>query len=167
MNSSTGPTLNMAEAARACGVSVSTLRRRRDALEAHGATRHDGSWVIPIATLVSLGLMPKVTPPDTPSPDGLTPVMTGQDDVPVTALKEALAEAERRAAAAEQRAAVAEAVANERERIISSQALSLRLLEAGAAPSAEQVEPTSSPGPAPAPSEPAQRRRRHWWQRPR
>lgn len=163
MSSSTGPTLNMAEAARACGVSVSTLRRRRDALEAHGATRHDGSWVIPIATLVSLGLMPKVTPPDAPSPDGLTPVMTGQDDAPVTALKEALAEAERRAAAAEQRAAVAEAVANERERIISSQALSLRLLEAGPAPGVEHAEPSSTPEPVPVADELPRRRR--WWHR--
>lgn len=60
-----GPTVDLAKAAELCGLSVSTLRRKRDALLEAGATRHDGSWEIPITSLISLGLMQNVTPPDT------------------------------------------------------------------------------------------------------
>lgn len=151
----TGPTLNLADAARACGLSVSTMRRHRDALIAHGATRHGASWVIPVSALVAAGLMPRVTPPDAPSHDGLTPVMTGDGDAPMTALRDALTDAEKRAADAERRAAVAEAVAEERERIITAQAHALRLLEA--APTA-QSQPHVEPEPQP-------QLRRSWWQR--
>lgn len=146
-----GPVLNLADAARACGLSVSTLRRHRDVLIAHGATRHDASWAIPISALIAAGLMPSVTPPDAPPPDGVTPVMTPHDDAPMTALRDALAEAERRAVDAERRAAIAEAVATERERIIDAQALALRLLEAPTA-TVNHHETTT-------------RQRRPWWHR--
>jgi plasmid stability protein len=145
-----GPTLNLADAARACGLSVSTLRRHRDALIAHGATRHDASWSIPISALIAAGLMPSVTPHDAPSSDRVKPVMTPHDDAPMTVLRDALADAEKRAAEAERRAAVAEAVATERERIIDAQAMALRLLEA---PTATVNHPATL------------RPRRAWWPR--
>lgn len=99
------PVLTLAEAARACGVSVSTMRRRLTRLTEHGATRHDTSWRIPISALVTTGMMPSVTPPDTPSRDTLTRSMTRHDDTPSDTssadLRAQLADAEQRAAVAE------------------------------------------------------------------
>lgn len=121
----------MAEAARITGLSVSTLRRRRDALTEHGATRHDGAWSIPLSSLVTLGLMPRVTPPDTPSNDHLTPVMTPPGDEALDALKAERDQALQQAADAERRAEVAERIAAERDRVIEAQSHALRLLEPG------------------------------------
>lgn len=57
--------VSMNEAARLTGLSVSTLRRRRAELRDHGATQHpNGSWSIPIHTLVALGLLDNVTTPE-------------------------------------------------------------------------------------------------------
>lgn len=59
----------MNEAAQRTGLSVSTLRRRRDDLRTHGATQHaNGSWSIPIDTLVSLGMLDRIAP-DEPAQD--------------------------------------------------------------------------------------------------
>lgn len=44
------------------GLSLSTLRRRRQALRAHGAIqKEDGSWSIPVHALVDLGMLDRVT----------------------------------------------------------------------------------------------------------
>ena len=59
-----GPVLGLGEAARACGVSTSTVRRRKDALVQAGATISDRRWSIPVAALIQVGLMPRVSPPD-------------------------------------------------------------------------------------------------------
>lgn len=59
-----GPVLGLGEAARACGVSTSTVRRRKDALVQAGATVSDRRWSIPVAALIQVGLMPRVSPPD-------------------------------------------------------------------------------------------------------
>lgn len=119
------PTLTLAEAAKACGVSVSTMRRRRDDLERFGASRHGGSWQIPISALIALGLMPRTSPPDA-SPD--TPAKAGDASrerslmEEIDRLKTALAEAEKRAA-------VAEAEARERLNTIEAHRLTLRMIE--------------------------------------
>lgn len=113
--------MGLAEAAKACGVSVSTLRRKRTDLEAHGAAQTATGWHIPITALIALGLMERVTPP--PAPDTPHDGVTGE----LEALRAKLA-------AAEQRAAIAEAVAAERERMIQTQAMALRMLEATKAP---------------------------------
>lgn len=102
--------------------------------------------------------MPRVTPPDAPSRDGLTPIVTGGDDASMTALRDALAEAEKRAAEAERRAAVAEAVAAERERVIKAQAMALRLLEP------PKIATAVEPSPAPV-MEASEEARRPWWRR--
>lgn len=132
------PTLGLSEAAKVCGVSVSTMRRRRDALVELGATRHGGSWAIPISALISLGLMPRVTPPESPSHNGLTPSMTGLTDggvTPIDRSREASLTSEveslrKRLADAEKRAAIAEAEARERLQTIEAQKMALRILEA-------------------------------------
>nr|AFK88687.1 hypothetical protein [Acidipropionibacterium jensenii] len=159
-----GPTLSMAEAARACGVSVSTVRRHRDALVAHGATRHDASWVIPLSALISCGLMPRVTPPDAPSPNNVAPAMTSHGDAPLTGEVQELRE---RLANAEHRTELAEAIAAERQHTIDAQRIALRALEPGSTHNSPATdEPATAreqpPGPEPSDSRP---HRRSWWRR--
>lgn len=48
----------MREAARVAGVSVSTLRRRRDELTAAGAVIDPNGWQVPITALIAVGLVP-------------------------------------------------------------------------------------------------------------
>lgn len=130
-----GPTLGLAEAAKACGISVSTLRRKRPELEANGAVQTARGWRIPVTALIALGLMDRTTDArhegrhDSP----VMPTMTPPDDALIAqldALRTALADAERRAA-------VAEAVAVERERTIQTQAMALRMLESSKAPASD------------------------------
>ena len=127
--------MGLAEAAKACGVSVSTLRRKRTDLEAHGAAQTATGWHIPVTALIALGLMERTTPP--PSSDTPHDGVTGE----LEALRAKLA-------AAEQRAAVAEAIAAERERVIQTQAMALRMLETPKAPA-----PAVPGADAPAPTE--------------
>ena len=61
--------LGLREAAAACGVSVSTMRRRRHELLAMGATAKDDGWQIPPSALVAIGMLDKVNGAgDAPSP---------------------------------------------------------------------------------------------------
>lgn len=156
---STAPALGLAEAAKACGVSESTLRRRRPEMLAAGATQTSKGWSIPVPVLVELGLMDRTTAPDArhsppqPHQEALTAPATQS---PTEPLLEALRE---KLAAAEQRAAVAEAIADERERIIAVQAQALRMLEAPAA--ALQEAPREQPATAPEPAREQPKRR--WW----
>lgn len=163
--------VGLAEAARVAGVSESTIRRRRDELQALGAVQTAKGWQIPIPALIELGLMARTTapdelaPPETSHETPVEDVMTGGTGSEVEALRGALA-------AAEQRAAVAEAVAQERERIIEAQAQTLRMLEAPRHPvmtpatAAPEPEVTPTEGGALTPpegphGEPAPRRK--WW----
>ncbi|MGX5718360.1 hypothetical protein [Arthrobacter sp. MAHUQ-56] len=133
VGTSKAPVLGLAEAAKACGVSESTIRRRRPELIAAGAVQDNRGWRIPVPALIELGLMDRTTAPDTPdtsdSPTapGQGPVTTPATQTPLAPLLEALRE---KLADAEKRAAVAEAIAEERERIIAVQAQALRMLEA-------------------------------------
>lgn len=135
------PVLSLAEAAKACGVSLSTLRRKRPELKELGAAETAKGWQIPVTALITLGLMDRVTAPlheasIFPTVKG---VMTPPVETPVgapleelEALRKEQAELLAKLADAEKRAAVAEAVAGERERIIQTQASALRMLEAKA-----------------------------------
>lgn len=137
------PTLGLAEAAKACGVSVSTLRRKRPELTAHGAAQTANGWRIPVTALIALGLMGRTSDAhhesrhDTP----VAPTMTPATMAPVDALTGELDALRAKLADAEQRAAVAEAVAAERERIIEAQAMALRMLEASKTPAPEAPTP--------------------------
>jgi hypothetical protein len=154
--------LGLAEAAKACGVSVSTLRRKRPELAANGAAQTAAGWRIPITALIALGLMDRTTDArhesqhDTP----MTPAMTAPVDAltaELDALRTALADAERRAA-------VAEAVAAERERMIQTQAMALRMLEASKTPATPTTtQPAESPSPAPSKEDPKHAPKRAWW----
>ena len=154
------PTLGLAEAAKACGVSVSTLRRKRPELAAYGAAQTATGWRIPVTALIAVGLMGRTSDAhhesrhDTP----VMPAMTAPADGASDALAGELEALRGKLAEAEQRAAVAEAVAAERERIIQAQAMALRMLEAPKtpAPTAPAPEPgipeeTTKDGPKPVP----------------
>lgn len=67
----TGPTLNFNQATKAATCSASTLRRRLYNGELEGAhkSEEDGTWIIPIASLIQAGLMPATTEPDQPEDD--------------------------------------------------------------------------------------------------
>lgn len=156
------PTLGLAEAAKACGVSVSTLRRKRPELTAHGAAQTASGWRIPVTALIALGLMDRTTDTRHESQHDslMTPTTTAPADALIAqldALRAALAEAEKRAA-------VAEAVAAERERMIQTQATALRMLEAPKTPAnPTPTEPAESPVPAPRSEDPKHAPRRAWW----
>jgi hypothetical protein len=155
-----GPVLGLAAAAKACGVSVSTIRRKREDLEELGAVATPSGWRIPIAALVGSGLMPPTTQP--PAHDSPVRPPVGGGDAPSETLREELETLRSRLAAAEQRAAVAEAIAAERERLIESQAMALRMLEAPVT-----ATPTTSPAPPvePVPGQPQVTSRLTLWQR--
>lgn len=122
--------MGLAEAAKACNVSVSTMRRRKDALLEAGAKVTDKGWQIPIPALVSLGLLASKTAPDATAPAvDLKPTTVPPDDGEGLQALAEVAELRQLLAAAEARAQVAEAIANERERVIEVQAQALRMLE--------------------------------------
>lgn len=153
------PVMGLAEAAAACGVSVSTIRRRRGELKELGAAETARGWQIPVTALIALGLMERTTPP--PSPDTHPDALKGE----LEALRAKLADAERRAA-------IAEAVATERERVIQTQAMALRMLEASKTPADTPPAPVGTPADTPAPPQvatpvsPAPAPRHRWWHRP-
>lgn len=156
LGTATAPALGLAAAAKACGVSESTLRRRRPELLAAGARQTAKGWSIPIPALIELGLMDRTTAPDTvTSPDG--PQQPRQEastaPSPLSPTEPLLEALRAKLAAAEQRAAVAEAIAEERERIIAVQAQALRMLEALPAQETEALKG----GPASTPSTPQER----------
>lgn len=165
---SDGPVLGLAEAAKACGVSVSTVRRKRADLEERGAVATPSGWRIPIAALVGSGLMPPTTPP--PKVPSVVPTMRPPaegDDAPNDTLREELDMLRTRLVAAEQRAAVAEAIAHERERVIETQATALRMLETSAGTSNATTGSASAAPAEPSPIPPQPPVKPSLWQRMR
>jgi len=164
--SSDGPMLGLAEAAKACGVSVSTLRRKRGDLEELGATATPAGWRIPIAALVGTGLMsPTTPPPQQPSVTPITPPLERAGDGPRDTHWEELETLRSQLAAAEQRAAVAEAIAHERERVIETQATALRMLEASASTPNTTMRSASAAPVEPSPGQPQPPVKQSLWQR--
>lgn len=139
--------MGLAQAARECGISVSTLRRRKEALLAAGATVSEKGWQIPIPALVSIGLLGSTTPPPDTRPNAaLQPATVPPPEGPRDTVLLELNSLRARLAEAERRAAVAEAIATERERIIQAQAATLRMLEPSTpAPIADEPPGTLAP----------------------
>lgn len=156
--------MGLTQAAKACGVSVSTLRRRKDQLVAAGTKITDKGWQIPIPALVSLGYLSGTTPvSDTPPEEPMTPLVDPPLAPPVIPPVETPSnEVEKlrsKLVEAETRAQVAEAISAERERIIQVQAAALRMLERGTSDTptktpAEGVPDTPSETPLDTPVEP-------------
>lgn len=137
--------LTLREAAAHAGVSVSTIRRRRDALLAAGAMVDAAGWSIPKSAIEAIWGVPSERAHDTPSD---TPVDTPADTPLVEQLR---AENARLWEQVEQQARTIERQA-EAHAVISAQLTKLGQLEAGA------TTPAPAAGEQPAP-------RRRWWQR--
>lgn len=128
--------MGLTQAAKACGVSVSTLRRRKDQLVAAGTKITDKGWQIPIPALVSLGYLSGTTPasdtpPEKPMTSPVEPPLTPPVITPAGTPSNEVEELRLKLVEAETRAQVAEAISAERERIIQVQAAALRMLERG------------------------------------
>lgn len=138
-----GPVLGLAEAARTCKVSIATVRRRKSALLELGASCSSEGWAIPVSALVQVGLLDRVTPPDTPSLRGVEPLTSPPG---VTGSDSAVEELRRQLQAALHRAELAEALASERAAALEAERTALRMLTGA-------VEAAPSPG------------RRRWFRR--
>lgn len=160
--------LGLKEASRITGISLSTLRRRRDDLRNAGATQHaDGTWSIPVHTLITLGMLDKVGPTAPVSP---TPTERPSDTPTwdqVASLRDQLSDAQ-------QRAAVAEAIAHERGSALEDARRAMRMLETRTVTPAETPEESSNargnltlvptnPVTAPPPETLPERPLRAWW----
>ena len=148
------PVMGLAEAARTCGVSVSTLRRKREELREHGAYETGRGWQIPVTALIAVGLMARTT--EAPSSDTPPATPDGPLKAEVDALRQQLAAATQRAAVAEERVDGMRALVAAHERIIETQAVALRMLEKGStqtefAPSSDRPAESHPEPPAPAP----------------
>ena len=164
-----GPTVGLFDAAEICGVSVSTLRRKREFLLKHGAHQdRRGRWRIPVALLVDMGLLDRVTPSETQSPTAVTPTMTPTvetqvrptADGPLIDLRDQLEEAKSQLLTTEHRLEVAEARLEERAGVIEGLTMALRAIEAKRPEPTADLATYSSQSTA----ETHQKRRR-WWRK--
>ena len=167
-----GPTVGLFDAAELCGVSVSTLRRKRDLLLERGARQDErGRWHIPVALLVDMGLLDRVTPSETQPPTPTPPTTTPTVDTQVTPtaipdsldLQRQLAEVQRQLLESQHQLEIAEARLEERAEVVEGLTLALRAIEAKQ-PTEPVVDLTAMP-PDPT-AEPFQERRR-WWRKRR
>ena len=186
-----GPTLTLAAAALAADVSDATIRRRLKAGTLHGTRLPDGSWSIPLRSLIDAGLAPRTTgvvtpaaptvvpPPAPPEPPVLPPVTPltppvaldawAQMTAELASARAELAAAQARAAAADQlatRLAVAEAIAAERADALVDLRRALDLAHrqlAGPIVTGPLAPPPPSPGATDVATAPAPRRR--WFRR--
>lgn len=165
---------SMKKAAEVAGISVSTLRRRRDDLIAAGADISPDGWKVPMTALVACGLIagegaqPAEKPNHFDSQHGSERVATAQTQR-FEELTAQVRDLEREVGEWRRRAEVAEARAEERGRALDAlrvanetERMALRMLTAGtftAAPLQPVREPTlatdpSAPNPRPQPSAP-------------
>lgn len=138
--------MGLTQAAKACGVSVSTLRRRKEHLVAAGTKITDQGWLIPIPALVSLGYLSGTTPAaDTLLGKTVAPPLVSPAIPPAEAPSNELEKLRSKLAEAETRAQVAEAISAERERIIQVQAAALRMLGRGTSDTPTKIAPEGVP----------------------
>lgn len=145
------PVFTMREAAEVAGVSVSTLRRRREDLIAAGAGITESGWRVPMTALIGAGLIDGEGPR---REEAAAEAVSETKDEPqqneqreddrsgrVEELLEALRETERQRDEWRRRAEIAEAVSEERRHSLDalraaneSERLALRMLTAGDTP---------------------------------
>lgn len=159
----TPPVFTMREAAEVAGVSVSTLRRRREDLIAAGAGITESGWQVPMTALIGAGLIDGEGPrreeaaPETVSETKDEPQKDEQRDANRSArveeLLEALRETERQRDEWRRRAEIAEAVSEERRHSLDalraaneSERLALRMLTAGDSPRPRPTAPEQAAG---------------------
>ncbi|MEU3330207.1 helix-turn-helix domain-containing protein [Streptomyces albus] len=170
------PLLTQREAAAACDVSRTTIRRRREAGEFPGAVQVDGTWKIPVEDLLAAGLRLHAPAPPDPAPEprgdqGQGEAMAsagaghgpGQEEAiaaEIERLRTELAQAREELTAERTRRLVAETEANERAEHIANLQMALTALvpalERAAIPApAAPTNPVSNPGSVPVPAAPA------------
>ncbi|MCM3487523.1 hypothetical protein [Kocuria rosea] len=164
---------SMKKAAEVAGVSVSTLRRRRDDLIAAGADISPDGWRVPMTALVACGLIAG----EGPQPAGRSPRTDPHhgngrgNPTQAQRLEELTAQVrnlEREVEEWRRRAEVAEARAEERGRALDAlrvanetERMALRMLTAGTTtpvplqPTQESTSPTEPAAPTPPPQPPA------------
>lgn len=138
----------LSQAATACGVSRSRIRRMLDAGEFPNAVQEDTPgkgtsarvWHVPSTDLLAAGLVPN-RPTDRPADSA-----TEQADLSEQDAGQDLQDLEHELALERERRKAAEAIAAERERTIRGLEQALRLLEAGT-PQASTDGPTHEPAP--------------------
>jgi hypothetical protein len=121
----------MREAAKAAGISTSTLRRKKAALLEAGAVISDTGWQVPMTALIAAGLIPGEGEGPTRAD---TPPQHEQSHETAT-LRERIAELEHQVSELRHRAEVAEAIAAERQQTLDvlrvaneSERMALRML---------------------------------------
>lgn len=156
----TPPVFTMREAAEVAGVSVSTLRRRREDLVAAGAGITESGWRVPMTALIGAGLIDGEGPRrEDPAPEAVSETkdepqpdeQRGDDrSARIEELLEALRETERQRDEWRRRAEIAEAVSEERRHSLDalraaneSERLALRMLTMGDSPRPPAPEQTA------------------------
>ena len=169
-NTPTQAVFGMRRAAEVAGVSVSTLRRNKELLRAHGAVIAADGWQVPLSALVASGLMRRATPPEassTPAPE----IEAARGPGALTEAQERIRELEREALELRFRAEKAEAIAQERGSALEAERMALRMLTTG--PATPPAEPDPGPAPMSASQPPASEQtdpepepvRQSWWRR--
>jgi len=152
-------TFTVSQDAKACGVSRKTITRRLPDLAEAGATKTAQGWVLPVSSLLAVGLNPgkPSDPPASSQPpvEGAGGLVTIPRDEYET-LRAKQAQADRLVAELD---AVAR-LAQERQNHIEDLRLALRVLEPAPAP-----EPLPTAVGQVAPIEAAAQPRRRWWSR--
>lgn len=162
----------MRRAAEVAGVSVSTLRRNKELLRAHGAVIAADGWQVPLSALVASGLMRRTSPPEVSSPPDQE-VEAARDPGALVEAQERIRELEREALELRFRAEKAEAIAQERGSALEAERMALRMLTTGPATAPAEPGPGSAPDPVPASPPPAAEQadpepepvRQSWWRR--
>lgn len=147
-----GPVFTMREAAKAAGVSTSTLRRKKTALIAAGAVISDTGWKVPMTALIAAELIPG----EGEGPTRADPPPQHELGHETVTLRKQIAELEHQVSELRHRAEVAEAIAAERQQTLDvlrvandSERMALRMLTGGSRTPAMQDTPA-----APASSDP-------------
>ncbi len=141
----TRPVFTLKDAAQRCGVSFSTIRRRREEGSFPNAYKTtDGEWRVPVEDLLAVGL----NPASEPQPNESVQAVHKEDllsSLEVAELRRELDRAHARIEVEQAHRAAAERVAEERERSLQDLRSALRLI----APPAPAPEPTAPEQPAP------------------
>lgn len=146
------PALSLSDAAKACGTSRSTIRRKLDGKEFPNAFRDgdDGPWMVPVTDLIASGL--KVNAPrHDPEPDPEPEILKELEQLRIQVIEE---RAGRRAA---------EEIAAERARALDDLRMAFRMIESSSRVTTEDDGGVTTNGNGSAPREHSKPRR--FWQR--
>ena len=158
----TRPVFTLREASKRCGVSFSTIRRRReDGAFPNAYKTPDGQWMVPVEDLLAAGLKPTTDPTQNQDRSGVLtePAHDGPGAAhdASSAAQERISELERELARAraqieveQAHRAAAEQVAAERARSLDDLRTAIRLLEPPQPATDQTPDPSLRPEPIPA-----------------